>query len=192
MEENIKNEPTVEIMNPKKIGISEFVKRQTPESKYTHFAGTFEELAKMVEENFDKVKAGYRDGVILVPVSPERFFSGTIQVTPETELVPHFEARREGEKPYINVTAKGEKTPAIVAEIVLYRHDVLAENNEQSSDADWEIISINARSTPEEEPMTPMTMARNMLELPGGTKGTYTAEEFAKSIIYWSDKARKD
>lgn len=174
------------------VRVSDFVKRQTRESKHSHYEGSFDELAKLVAENLDKAKPGYRDGVILVPVPPEKFFSGVIEVNFDTILVAHFEARREGERPYINVTALGEKSPAQFVDIVLYRHDVLMEKNEASTDADWEIISINARTTPEEQPITPMAMARNMLELPGGTKGTYTAEEFAKSIIYWSDKALKE
>jgi hypothetical protein len=67
----------------------------------------------------------------------------------------------------------------------------LAENNEAETDSDWEIISINARATVDDEPLTPMAMARNFLEFTGGTKAEYSAEEFAKSIVYWSNKAMK-
>ena len=41
----------------------------------------------------------------------------------------------------------------------------------------------------ETEPMDPLTMARNMLEKPGGTFVPYTAEEFALSIYFWSGRA---
>ena len=41
----------------------------------------------------------------------------------------------------------------------------------------------------EEEPMDPYTMARNFLHLKGGTKGDFTAEQFAQSIVYWNNHA---
>ena len=37
--------------------------------------------------------------------------------------------------------------------------------------------------------MHPVAMARNMLGLPGGSEATYTAEEFATAIVYWSTRA---
>ena len=80
------------------------------------------------------------------------------------------------------------KVPCIYVDIVLYRNDVLAENNENSTNCQWEIISINGRIEYGEEPMNPLTMARNFLKLKGGTKGDFTAEDFAKSIIYWSKR----
>ena len=86
---------------------------------------------------------------------------------------------------------------------MLYRRDVLLEDYERErsegrdakledfvgTDCEWELVSINARPTPEPEPLTPDTMARNFLELPGGTKADYTAEEFARAILYWSCRA---
>ena len=56
-------------------------------------------------------------------------------------------------------------------EIALYRHDVLAEKNEQSTDAEWEVVTVKARVSEGPEPMTPYTMARNFLELPGVHEG---------------------
>jgi hypothetical protein len=130
--------------------------------------------------------------VILVNVPADRFFSGVIEVTPETELKATFSARREGEMPFVQIEAvSGQKLPAKFVEIVLYSHSALAENNEAETDSDWEIISINARATVDDEPLTPMAMARNFLEFTGGTKAEYSAEEFAKSIVYWSNKAMK-
>lgn len=171
------------------VAVNSFVTRQTPESKFSHFEGTFEELVELVLANFASAKPGYKDGVLLVPVPADRFKSGLVEVTKETVLKSTFEARREGELPYIQTVAVGaSKLPAKVVEIVLYRHDVLAENKERSTDAEWEIISINARPTEELEPLSPMAMARNMMGLPGGTKAVYTAEQFAESILYWSTR----
>jgi len=172
------------------IGINSFVTRQTAESRFSHFAGTLEGVAKLAELGFDAAKPGYRDGVVLVSVDPLGFFSGVVELTEETELVSIFAPRREGEKPVIQTTAKGgEKLPARYVELVLYRRDVLLEDGEPTTDADWELVSINARATEGEEPMTPDAMARNMANLEGGTAAAYTAEQFMESILYWSSRA---
>jgi hypothetical protein len=85
------------------------------------------------------------------------------------------------------VSAKAKKQRAAACEIICYHKDVLAEDNDRSTLAEWEVIAIKARSSEEEEPMDPYTMARNFLHLKGGTKGDFTAEQFAKSIVYWNN-----
>lgn len=170
-----------------------FVKRQTENSKFSHFNGTWSELEKLVKDNFSKAVQGYKPGVLLVPVPPDKFMSGVVEITPETKFSVTYAPRREGEDPYLQIAAKGgKKAHAKNVNIVLYSHDVLAENNENDTDADYEIISINARPTEKEEPMTPITMARNMAGLSGGTKATYTAEQFVESILYWNSRAMID
>ena len=117
-----------------------------------------------------------------------------VEVTPETLLKATFEARRDGENACVQVIVLGgEKLPAQLVDIVVYRRDVLLEDGSDavSTGADWEIVSINARPTEEPEPLTPMAMARNMLDLPGGTKAEYSAEEFAHAIVYWSRRAMR-
>lgn len=170
-----------------------FVKRQSPESRFAHFEGSWDELEALVLAHFEKAKPGYRDGVLLVSVPPERFFSTTIEVTGDTELGARFEARQKDEDPILQVVARGlPKQPAKAVDIVLYRHDVLAEDNDRSSEAKWEIISVNARVTEAEEPMDPVTMARNYLHLAGGTKGKFTAKEFAESVLYWATHCQRE
>jgi hypothetical protein len=182
----------------KHIGTNAFVKRQTADSKFSHFEGSWEELEHLVEEYFGVALPGYRDGVCLVPVPPEGFYSGVVELTVDTPLKATFEARHAPEDAFVQVVALGgEKLPARAVNIVLYRHDVLAADGDATLDADgghayeWEIISINARPTEEEEPPTPMAMARNFLGLPGGTKAEYTTEEFARAIVYWSRRAMR-
>ena len=171
-----------------KIGINALALRQTAESKFSHFGGSVEEILLLTEEHFPAAKLGYRDGVVLVPVPPEGFFSGVTEVTPETNLRAVFSARRKGEEPYLQVEAVGgEKLPAKAVELVLYRRDVLG--SDASSDAEWEVVSINARPTEGPEPPTPVAMARNFLGLEGGTQAVYTAEEIAHAIVYWSRRA---
>lgn len=182
-------------MFSKKVAAGEFVKRQTPESGYSHFEGTWEQLEEMVAHRIsrpeykDVITPGYKDGVILVDMAPHAhwFHSAIVDLKEETKLTANYAPRRIGEAAFIRVSAKAKKQPALYASVVLYRHDVLAENNERETDAEWEIVAIKARVTEEEEPMDPYTMARNFLHLKGGTKGDFTAEQFAKSIVYWNN-----
>ncbi len=177
-------------MFSKKVACGEFVKRQTKESGYSHFEGTWEELENLVAfQAFmaQQIKSGYRDGVILVDVPADSFYSAIVKLEEESNLTANYAPRRLGEDPFIRVSTKSKKQPAKYASVVLYRHDVLAENNERETNAEWEIVAIKARTSEEEEPMDPYTMARNFLHLKGGTKGDFTAEQFAKSIVYWNN-----
>jgi hypothetical protein len=169
------------------IALNQFVRRQTPEAPYSHYDGSEARLLEVVSNSFDKGRQGYKPGVLLVPVPPEGFWSSTVSVTPETPLHAAFGARREGEAPYLSVRATGGKSPAKFVFVVLYSREVLGA--EATTDAEWEIVSINARESEVEEPMDPVTMARNFLELPGGTKGDFSARQFAESIVFWSAHA---
>lgn len=174
-----------------KVICNPFVHRQTPDSSFSHFAGSWEELEAMAEVSFLEARPGYKDGVLLLSVDPTRFFTGIVELTPSVQLVAAFKARREGELPFIDVTARGHKMPAEAVDLVLYRKDIL-DGDASAIPADYEIVSINARLYKAyAEPMTPMAMARNFLALPGGTKADYTAEEFAKSIAFWSQHAMR-
>lgn len=169
------------------IDINDFVKRQTKNSRFSYFDGTWEELVELIKDNFNNYRQGYRDGVILISVPSKNFYTSICKIEKDSILETKFEARRDGEEPIKRTVIKnGKKTPARYVDIVLYRHDVLLENNENSTDADWEIISINA-SIVENEPMHPMTMARNMLNKEGGTKAEYTGQQFAEALWFWKD-----
>lgn len=173
----------------KKIGLNDLVRRQTGDSKYSHFRGTWKELVELVESHFDEARQGYRDGVLLIPLPSGNFFSGVVELSESTPLYAKFAARRKDEEPYLQVTAAGEKSPAKAVEVIIYRHDVLGDD--ATAEAEWEIVSLNARSTVEPESMTPITMARNFLGLVGGTWAEYTAQEFAESILFWSKRAMR-
>lgn len=186
-------------MFSKKVACGEFVKRQTPESGYSHFEGSWEQLEKVVEgclnakELFgvdtSRITPGYRDGVVLVDMShvAHWFRSAIVDLTEDSHLTANYAPRRLGEDPFIRVSAKAQKQMAKHASVVLYRHDVLQEGNERETEAEWEIVAIKARTSVEEEPMDPYTMARNFLQLKGGTKGDFTAKQFAESIVYWNN-----
>ncbi len=181
------------------VGVIDFVKRQTPESKYDHFEGSWDELIALIERQWAQRHVSPNNSEVLLIPMPEdqlhRFYASTIEVTAETLLQAKFAPRAEGEDSFIQVTAMGGcKSQAKRAEIILYSHDVLAADGDAppTREADYYIVSVNAYASSEEEPMSPMTMARNFLGLKGGTKPQvpYTAEEFARSIVYWSKRAR--
>lgn len=168
-----------------RIGVNEFVKRQVVDSSFSHFEGTWEELAELTNKHFDNNEQGYKDGVLLVNVPSEKFKSALIKVTEETKLIATCKPRQEGEMPVIVVEAlEGEKSQAKLVQVILYRKDVLTENNEDTTDCDWEIVCFNAFPTEEIMPMSPNTMMRNYLHLEGGTKGDFSSEDFAWSIYH--------
>jgi hypothetical protein len=179
------------------IKCNNFVKRQTMSSPFSYYCGTWEDLEELAYLWFDDARPGYKEGVQLITVPARGFFSGLVQLVPQsadglaTPLVAEFKPRAPGEDAVVAVTARGAKQPAAYVDLVIYAHDVLVEEGSASTDAAWEIISINARVAEAPEPMLPVTMMRNFLGKTGGTRATYTAEEFAASIEFWSKHAMK-
>jgi hypothetical protein len=192
------------------IGISNFVKRQTVASEFTHYDGDFDKIQNLVWANFHLAKPGYREGVCLVPVPPEGFFCGLVTLKEGDQLIGEYKARRPGEEPRKTlrvrrqtpkrvvgrrvVQAEGSnKVPCAAVDVVLYSREVLAEGDEERTGAAWDVISINGRPTMEEAPIEPMTLIANHFQLDGGTATGMTPEEFEtalrESVLYWKNKA---
>ncbi|MBS1990992.1 MAG: DUF3228 family protein [Cyanobacteria bacterium SZAS LIN-3] len=207
------------------VELNHFVKRQTPESRFSHYeppSGRDEDrwpaLLQLIEQHFG-------NEALLSSTHPERkvlklslpaeackgFFSGVLLCDENTVFKTVFAVRDravEGELPTIRSVAVGggRKAEAVRVDIILYNASILTEE-ELTYTADdgttirqtgeWQVISINARDTEEEEPPTPEAMARNMaalLGLPGGVGGTprsYTAEQFMQSILYWNHRTMR-
>jgi hypothetical protein len=180
------------------IKASNFVKRQTRESEFSYFDGPWELLERLSLGLFVNglSRKGYRDGVVLLTVPKgnlDNFYSAVVPITDDIEFTTVFEARRDGEKPFKKSIAYGKKVPAKNVDIVLYRKDVLEEDDtdrESLTGADWEIVSINCSPYEYDLPMTPSSMARNQLadteDGKGGTKANYSGDEFAKAITFWN------
>ena len=177
------------------VAVNDFVRRQTKDSGKTYAENlTFADIASYAEEQLasGNYKAGYRDGVILVQVDEElihHFICPFVLVTEKTNLKATVVRRRPGEEPYIQLRAlNGTSLKTSAVDLILYRYDVLAETKEQTTDADWEIISFQAIPKGiEDMPMGPVTMMRNQLQLPGGTKAYYDSELWAESIKFWQE-----
>ena len=177
-----------------KLGWSEFaLGRHLQGGKHTWFAGTEEELLCRVLDNWHHRHpgAGRLDcqKVVVVPVDPAGFVSSTVLVDEQTKLRAVFDRRQPHEDGFIRVTAEGSREEAEFASVVLYSADTLLENEgTRSGDFDWEIVCLIAGPEPD-EPMDPLSMARNLLEKPGGTYCQYSAEDFAEAVWYWSNRA---
>ncbi len=181
----------------KRVAVNDFVRRQVKGSGKTFSPDlSFEDIAQHAEARLDSgyYIEGYRDGVILVDADPSmvnKFICPFVKIDESTRLAANSVKRRPEEEPYIQIRARGG-TPLKAGKVqfVLYRHDVLAENDEQTTDAEWELISIQA--IPEgldSFPMGPVTMMRNQLELAGGTKARYSSDEWAESVQFWQQYA---
>lgn len=155
------------------------------------FLGTSEELVSIVRSSLTNSRKGYRIGVALAPVPPEKFRASVRPLGEGDTFQTSFVPRYEGEEPVLDVRVVGEPVPAVAVDVVLYHHRVLKEDGDASIDdpRSWEIIAILPRSSEEETPMHPVTMARNFLHRKGGTAGTFSAEEFAQAIWYWATHA---
>ena len=180
-----------------KVAINDFVKRQTELSGKTFSNDlTFEFFAnhardKMIKNEF---LIGYRKGVRIVAIDKKyvhKVYCPYVKITKDIKLVSKLVKRREKELPYIQTRAiNGIPAKAGAVNLILYSHDVLLENDENTTDADWELISINAIPEGEDTmPIAPVTMMRNQLNLVGGTKARYSTEEWAKSVLFWQKYA---
>jgi len=180
-----------------KVAVNEFVRRQVKGSGKTFAENlSFEDMASHAELQMEMghFTRGYRDGVRIVHGDlsiVQQFICPYVKLDENTKLVSKIVKRRDGEEPYIQTRAiSGTPLKAGAVDFILYRHDVLAENDEHTTDVPWELISVNA--IPEgvnSLPMGPVTMMRNQLELPGGTKAHYSSESYAASIRFWQNYA---
>jgi hypothetical protein len=158
----------------------------TPE-KGSHYDGPWADVIERVAESEDW-KEGFAPGIREVTVTPEGFLSGIAKLNEGSVLTATFAPRRKGEEPVTSVrtTPAGGKLPATSVLIIIYSREALGD--EATTDGDWEIVSVQANAG-EGQSMDPVTMARNFLDLEGGTKGEFSAEDFAKAIIWASQHA---
>ncbi|MFL3013278.1 MAG: DUF3228 family protein [Candidatus Neomarinimicrobiota bacterium] len=180
-----------------KVKVNDFVKRQTKSSGKAYSQElSFDFFAKYAQKKLIKNEfiEGYRPEVRIVKLENKylhKVFCPYVRITKETRLSAKVVKRREDEDFYIQVRAmNGNLIRTGSVDLILYRNDILLENNENTTNADWELISINALPKGVESmPMGPITMMRNQLELNGGTKAEYSSDEWAKSVQFWQTYA---
>ena len=179
------------------IAVNDFVKRQVKDSGKTYARSmSFDSIAKHAEDQMSKgcFSKGYRDGVKIVHADYsiiDDFVCPYVKIDENTQLVSRIVKRSHHEESYIQTRAKnGEPLETGKVDLIIYRHDVLIENNENTTSVEWELISINAIPKGLDSiPMGPITMMRNQLNLEGGTKALYRSEEWAESVHFWQKYA---
>ena len=175
------------------IACGEFVKRQHKGTRFSYYEGSWGDLEELAMENWSSSRPGYRDGVRLIRVPAAGFRSAVVKVTRKDKIVTKVDSRKAGERDGKYSYALGR--PHVKAEcvdLVVYRADVLEEDGDRETDADWEIISINASPIGRPVPMRALTMARNERHLAGGTRGEYSKDEYIDSILFWSGHSMAD
>ena len=181
------------------VTVNDFVRRQTTESGKTYSCDlSFEEIVDYVELRFNNgfFRKGYRDGVVIVEGTyaiAKHFICPYVKIDKNTILKAEWVKRRKGEEPYIQIRARNPEVSGLKAkkiEFILYRHDVLKDNNENTTDAEWELVSIHAIPEGVDKlPIGPVTMMRNQLQLPGGTAAHYSSDDWAESVRFWQQYA---
>lgn len=188
------------------VGMSDFAtKRHVKGKGHSYTSLSFEELIQLTVKNWDKRTPGRGETdlsrKVVIPISEKKdqFFCASVLLQKGMKLASEVGSRREGEDLFIKTYLKrslwsrlfGPRIEPEKAEhisVVCYSKEALLENDgERITDCDWEIVALIC-SPVEKEPMFPLTMARNMLGKVGGTKSEYSAEEFAESIYYWSQR----
>jgi hypothetical protein len=176
------------------IGWSAFALKRNRKGNHSKFIGPVNDLIPLIHKHWKKRVPGVgrpdMSQVVVVPIEEKSV--GRLFQAPwsKVEDAHHLRAkvvqRQEGEDHYVEVHGKGKRLKAKFAKVVLYSATTLLENDgERSTDCDWEIVAIMAGPW-DNEPMSPLTMARNFLQKPGGTFAPYTAHQFAESIYFWS------
>lgn len=177
------------------IAISDLLRgRMAADLPYSHFDGSEDELLERVREQFINAEEGYRPGVLLVPVSPIKFYSPVCDLQDGDTFVGTYAPRRDGEEPRVSIgVVGGRKTAAAACSIILYSRETLEEGDDPSTGADYDCIMIQARSHPGDEPMNPETLMHNHFGSDGGTDTKMNPEEFEsamrKSFQYWKSRA---
>lgn len=178
-----------------KIKSGDFVKGfSTKEGIQSYYDGSWEDLEALTKKHFNNNEPGTGsvDGdVLLVNVPTKDFYSSIVDITPENrKSVKEIDyVRVEGEEPVKMTIVEGaKKQPARFVQIVVYRADVLAQDNDRSTDAEWEIVSVNAQLD-KVTPMHPTTMKRNNDHSEGGTYREYSDKEWSDAYEYWENHA---
>lgn len=182
------------LVEPGSIRVGRFLKTvSTKSGSNRRFDGSWGDLERLAHEHFQNNEpgTGSTDGdVLLVNVPAAGFRTNIAQITPENvsevELISSTRVEGESAVPQRVIFSNHELPEAKFVKLVLYRADVLHQDSGRSTNAEWEIVSINAQPD-EDTPMHPQTMLRNACQNVGGTYREYTREEWARAETYWAD-----
>lgn len=174
-----------------KVAVSDFLREVIAKSdENRRYSGSLKALELLTQSrlgDYDPGAGSVGGDVRLVRVPTKNFYTNIVPITEVNvdSIRVKWEARVEGEAPVAkHVIFSDELIPAAVVKIVVYRADVLAQDKSRSTDAEWEIVAILAQPG-ENVPMHPTVMARNALNLTGGTLREYDNKTWAEAEEFW-------
>lgn len=179
------------------IGWSDFALKANKNGTGSRFIGKPEDLLHLVRKHWGGRVPGHgrsnRKEVVVVPIL-EKNLSNFQCTWADIEDIANIRGkitrRQPHEDAFVEVSGSGKPLPVTNAKVVLYSAaTLLADDGTRTGDYDWEIVAVLCGPW-NDEPMTPLTMARNFLRKPGGTFANYTARQFAESIYFWSKYLR--
>jgi len=154
--------------------------RQVADSHFTHWTISNEEVMKLVVSAIDGLgQEPDTSKPLVLSIPPVAFYSPMVKLEEGDRGVWDYNPRHgqeEAPRKSLQVVRPGAlKLAAGTVEVVLYAHKMLEADGDASSDADWEIITINASA--DGCPMDPDTFIANHLGLDGGTDHKLTDAE---------------
>jgi len=181
--------------------------RHVPAQPFGDFDGSFEELLVLCTENWgNRQPSSFNpDAMVVELCAPGRFRSVYREMQAGESYERGFGERTgtKGEDTIPLDEMEGEKAECDWAYAVFYPSALLEPQphpatgepgkDERIGEHEFYLVSLNTQLTPGEEPMHPVTMARNQKELPGGTApegGTYTPEQWADSVWFHRNRVR--
>ncbi len=194
------------------LGFNVYFNAFTSDSSKSHFSGTREELAIQVQDNWHKRTPGNTVGSVIVPVSTEGQYTPVVKLKNNQTVFGTMGARQyiPGDEPAVSSHhVERGKSPALFSSVIVYSREALIGDHKSSVDRweksdkkkpapllsdtvstieDWEIVMLK-NSLTEDEPQHPVSLARNILGLAGGSPTRATLEELARSVFYWATHA---
>jgi len=171
------------------LGVNQYFRRQTKESKFSYFEGSDEELLGYVEQNWPLRKPGMYDGAWIVPLdlgvshlSEKKFYAAVTRIAPRMFFNAECISRGRHDPPLMCVSAVTKKPLGKYAEVIVYAKSLLGKH--RTTTKEFEIVSLHV-SDVKNQPEHPYEIARKVLGKDGRSKQTYTPEEIAESILYW-------
>ena len=153
---------------------------------FSTFDGSPEELLTLIKANLDKAKrSGEKEGAWVVPLPPERFKSGVIELKPGDKLTGFYEYQfgREALGARKTVSVAGREKPADK-----FADAIISDPNFKSIT----VLTIIA-SQQADEPMNPQAMMWNRYHWGSDSSSSQEFDEkLSRAFNYWKNKAMWD
>jgi hypothetical protein len=167
------------------IAFHPLTKRHVADSHFTHWTISNDEVMKRVLSEVDGLgEQPDPSKPLILSIPPAAFYSPMVKLVRGDSLVGKYDARHgQDEEPRVEMSVVrpgAEKLAAGKVEVIRYSHEMLESSGDASSDADWEIITIEASA--DGSPIHPTTLIANHLGLSGGTDHGLSDAEFVEQL----------